>query len=273
MLKAPRPLRIEEVEQLLARNLVASLATIDASGFPHITPLWFVWAEDAFWMTSLPDRPHLRRIASNAKAGISINTELPEREDRERPNQQVRAIGRVELSVDDGEVWTRRIRAKYLHDAPAEESPPAPSSATRSVMRLAPERILAVARCEDRRLTRLLVCRRRGSLREMAALRIERHQGERVRREGGVRNRTSRPVKAGVLGRRRSRPPRKRVHATGPTPRGLGDRSEGSRLRRPPHRRQVQSAKRLHSWFVVRAHVPTPAIDLHVRNGVSGSVC
>lgn len=79
MLNAPRSLQPAEIGQLLARDVVARLATIDSNGFPHVTPLWFLWAEDAFWMTSLPDRPRLRRLAGNPKAGICIDTEARRR--------------------------------------------------------------------------------------------------------------------------------------------------------------------------------------------------
>jgi nitroimidazol reductase NimA-like FMN-containing flavoprotein (pyridoxamine 5'-phosphate oxidase superfamily) len=35
-----RPLTEEEIDGLLARDVVARVATIDASGYPHVTPLW-----------------------------------------------------------------------------------------------------------------------------------------------------------------------------------------------------------------------------------------
>ena len=35
-----RPLSDEETADLLASDTVARLATIDASGYPHVTPLW-----------------------------------------------------------------------------------------------------------------------------------------------------------------------------------------------------------------------------------------
>jgi nitroimidazol reductase NimA-like FMN-containing flavoprotein (pyridoxamine 5'-phosphate oxidase superfamily) len=70
MLKPPRQLGADEVEQLLARDVPARLATVDAQGFPHVTPLRFVWRDGAFYMTSVADRPHLRRIARNPRVGI-----------------------------------------------------------------------------------------------------------------------------------------------------------------------------------------------------------
>lgn len=42
MIRAPRRLSEQEIEALLALDVPARLATIDAEGFPHVTPLWFV---------------------------------------------------------------------------------------------------------------------------------------------------------------------------------------------------------------------------------------
>ncbi len=60
MLKPPRQLGADEVEQLFACDIPAHLATLDAEGFPHVTPLWFVWTGGAFYMTSSAYRAVLR---------------------------------------------------------------------------------------------------------------------------------------------------------------------------------------------------------------------
>ena len=56
MVKRPRPLAPGEIEALLA-----------------------------FYMTSIADRPHLRRLAGNPRAGVLIDTEDAERDDGQRP--------------------------------------------------------------------------------------------------------------------------------------------------------------------------------------------
>jgi nitroimidazol reductase NimA-like FMN-containing flavoprotein (pyridoxamine 5'-phosphate oxidase superfamily) len=43
MVNQPRRLDQDEVDTLLALDVLARLATIDRQGFPHVTPLWFVW--------------------------------------------------------------------------------------------------------------------------------------------------------------------------------------------------------------------------------------
>ena len=62
-----------------------------------MTPLWFLWIDGAFYMTSIADRPHLRRIAGNPRVGVLVDTEDSERDDGQRPNRQARAIGDAEL--------------------------------------------------------------------------------------------------------------------------------------------------------------------------------
>ncbi len=138
MIRAPRRLSDEEIETLLALDVPARLATIDAQGFPHVTALWFVWDDGAFHLTSYSDRPHLRRLAGNPRAGLCVDIERPAREDGERPNLQVRAIGNAELFADEAGAWTRRIDEKYGSVRSAARI------GNRVVIRLRPDRLVAV---------------------------------------------------------------------------------------------------------------------------------
>lgn len=145
VIRQPRRLTDHEIEALLACDVVASLASIDADGFPHITPLWFVWTDGSFWMTSFADRPHLRRLEQNPQAGVLVATEAEQRPDGERPNQQVRAIGRVTLAADHDDAWTRRVREKYLGGPHGTGALARETDAARIVISLRPERLVAVA--------------------------------------------------------------------------------------------------------------------------------
>ncbi len=146
MIKPPRALTGEEIEALLALDVPARLATIDALGFPHVTPLWFVWAQGAFHLTSYSDRPHLRRLERNPHAGLVIDVERPDRGDGERPNRQVRAVGVAELFADANWEWTQRIDDKYEHgDGAAARSARRRAGGERTVIRLRPDRLVAVA--------------------------------------------------------------------------------------------------------------------------------
>ncbi|WP_036503414.1 MULTISPECIES: pyridoxamine 5'-phosphate oxidase family protein [Nocardia] len=103
-----------EVEDLLFSDTVARLATIDSHGYPHVTPIWFLWVDGVFYLTSYAGRPHLDRIVRNPRVGLVIDVEAALRPDGERPNKQVRVIGDATVSPDRGSVWTARIRTKYV---------------------------------------------------------------------------------------------------------------------------------------------------------------
>ena len=141
LVNKPRSLKPEEIHALLRADVPARLATIDSHGFPHVTPLWFIWEEDAFHMTSFSDRPHLRRLHRNPQAGLCIDVEQREREDGQRPNQQVRVTGRAELFADDDGLWTRRITSKYVKGPGLSRR----TAEFRTVIRLRPLRLIAVA--------------------------------------------------------------------------------------------------------------------------------
>jgi hypothetical protein len=104
-----------------------------------------VWADDAFYMTSIADRPHLRRVEHNPRAGLCIDVEGPERADGQRPNRQLRATGEIELFPDPAARWTTRITEKYVRGEGAAASIASRAADERVVMRLRPVKVVAVA--------------------------------------------------------------------------------------------------------------------------------
>ena len=144
MVKRPRRLAPGEIDTLLELDVPARLATVDRYGFPHVTPVWFVWADQKFVMTSIGDRPHLRRLAENPRAGLCIDIEDPERADGERPNRQIRAIGEAELFPDQGAQWTTRITEKYVRGVSASRTIAARTADDRVVISLTPIKLVAL---------------------------------------------------------------------------------------------------------------------------------
>ena len=145
MVKRPRRLDAREIDLLLALDVPARVATLDRDGFPHVTPLWFIWADGAFFMTSIADRPHLRRLAQNPRAGLCIDVEDAERPDGQRPNRQVRALGVAELAPDHDAHWTARITEKYVRGPSSGELVEARAADPRVVISLRPSKLVAVA--------------------------------------------------------------------------------------------------------------------------------
>lgn len=147
----PRPLNDEEIADLLTSDTVARLATIDASSYPHVTPLWFLWADGAFHFTSDSGRPHLPRLQANPRAGLVIDVEAGQRSDgqrpsKQRPSKQLRATGDAALCPDTDAAWTRRIWDKYITGSEAmSEAAASLSDRQRVLIRIAPRHTVAVA--------------------------------------------------------------------------------------------------------------------------------
>jgi nitroimidazol reductase NimA-like FMN-containing flavoprotein (pyridoxamine 5'-phosphate oxidase superfamily) len=139
-----RPLSEQEITGLLARDVVARVATIDPSGYPHVTPLWFLWVDQAFHFTSDAGRTHLARLRANPRAGLVIDVEGEQRADGERPNSQVRAVGDARLSSDADGAWTRRIWDKYISGSAADPAARL-QGRHRVLIRIVPSQIVAVA--------------------------------------------------------------------------------------------------------------------------------
>ena len=132
------------VHEHVALAVPIHLASIDRDGFPHVTPLWFEWDASAFWMTSLAEAPHIRRLRANPNASVCLDIEREERADGERPNQQVRAVGCADLFEDADGQRTRRITERYLVGPGRPAMVERRSAAPRIAIKLVPLRLVAV---------------------------------------------------------------------------------------------------------------------------------
>ena len=129
--------------KLLELDIPAHLATIDPDGYPRITPIWFLWEDGVFRMTSVEGRPHLRNLARDARAAVCVDTEAREAVTGIRASRRVRAQGLAETSRDDAGHWTRRITLKYVGGSDGEAAAERRASMPRVVITLRPERVLA----------------------------------------------------------------------------------------------------------------------------------
>jgi nitroimidazol reductase NimA-like FMN-containing flavoprotein (pyridoxamine 5'-phosphate oxidase superfamily) len=133
-----RDLTQSETNALLHRDVSACLAFVDAAGFPRQVPCWFLWDGDAFYVTSMADKFHVKRLQADARASICV--ELEERTESGRTNRQVKGVGRVEIFADEAGEWSERIRSKYLGELVVRQPT---SVASRVVLRLRPDRLVA----------------------------------------------------------------------------------------------------------------------------------
>jgi PPOX class probable F420-dependent enzyme len=105
-----------EVARFLAEPRVACLATNRADGFPHLSPIWFVFDDGVAFFALAQSRIHLANLRRDRRAALMV-------EQDERPelgwHAAVRGVvlrGRVELIDDERGVaeYGDRIDRRYL---------------------------------------------------------------------------------------------------------------------------------------------------------------
>lgn len=137
-------LHSEELSRVVTLDVPARLGWLDPDGFPRVTPLWFLYEDGAFYMTSVPDKPHVAGLRRDHRAFVCVDTEERVSVGGVRRNRQVKGRGRAELFDDEGGRWTRRITLKYMHGEEGEERAAYRASMPRVVIRLRPERLIAI---------------------------------------------------------------------------------------------------------------------------------
>lgn len=90
-------------------GLLMRLGTVGRDGFPHVTPLWYLYEEGVFFITTASDRVKARNMLHNPRVGFAIDSD-------QRPYCGLTATGAARL-VAEGEAaraLTRRIAARYV---------------------------------------------------------------------------------------------------------------------------------------------------------------
>lgn len=65
-------LRPDEIDELLRRPLLASLATIDPDGFPSIVPVWIEWDGATAWVVARATAAYVDNVRRDTRAGLSV---------------------------------------------------------------------------------------------------------------------------------------------------------------------------------------------------------
>ena len=123
----------------------ARLATLEEDGFPRVTPIWFLWEDGVFVMTSLPHQPHVKNLERDARAAICVDIEERETVEGIRSNRQVKGHGLAQVRPDESGDWTRRITRKYVRGRDGEAAAERRAAMPRVVIELRPERLLTAA--------------------------------------------------------------------------------------------------------------------------------
>ena len=124
---------IPESHRDLLESQVATLATIDAEGFPQLTEVWFLADGDDVRISLNDSRHKTRNLTERPQCSLLLL-------DLANPYRYLEIRARARIEPDDGYAFAGRVGAKYdadlkLHDGPGER---------RVVVTLVPEKIHAV---------------------------------------------------------------------------------------------------------------------------------
>jgi PPOX class probable F420-dependent enzyme len=98
---------VNDREAFLREAHVAVLATVDAKGRPHAAPVWYLYDDGVFLVSTGRDSRKHRNVAANPNVTLVIDK-------RELPYFAVMAHGRVEVGAGFSEEQRLRLAVRYL---------------------------------------------------------------------------------------------------------------------------------------------------------------
>ena len=101
------PMRGAELKAFLEEIRLCHWATVDSEGRPRVRPLWYLYADRAFWFTTRLELRHTGRdVVAGSPVAVSIASE-------ERPYRAVILHGTPEVWEEDRDRWLERIATRY----------------------------------------------------------------------------------------------------------------------------------------------------------------
>jgi PPOX class probable F420-dependent enzyme len=115
------------------------LAIVRRDGSPSVVPVWFVLDGDELIFTTGAETVKGRALRRDSRAAVCVDIE-------HSPYAYVQVAGRVEISTDPDELleWATRIAARYTGAERAEEVGRENAGEGELLVRLRPERIVAI---------------------------------------------------------------------------------------------------------------------------------
>jgi PPOX class probable F420-dependent enzyme len=120
------------------------LAVVRKDGSPHVVPVWFVLDGDDLVFTTNADTIKGKALRRDGRAAICVDMERS-------PYAYVLVAGEVEISTDLDEMlgWATKIAARYEGEESAEEFGRRNAVEGELLVRLRPERIVAIDYVDD----------------------------------------------------------------------------------------------------------------------------
>jgi nitroimidazol reductase NimA-like FMN-containing flavoprotein (pyridoxamine 5'-phosphate oxidase superfamily) len=128
------PLTRDEVDAFLSEVRLCHFATIDDRGAPRVRPLWYLWRDGSFWLTTRLEARHTGRdLANGGRATASIASD-------QKPYRAVIATGPIKIIGKD-EGLLRDISFRYGDES--QWLALALNEVDRTVLKLTPSRLLS----------------------------------------------------------------------------------------------------------------------------------
>jgi PPOX class probable F420-dependent enzyme len=134
---SPMPLEGDDLREFLEDVRLCHWATVGPDGEPNVRPLWYVYADRAFWFTT---RIEARRTGRDVTEGSSVAVSVAS---EDRPYRAVVAYGRPEVWDRDRDAWLERIATRYGEREGRSWLEGALKEEDRVVLRLVPDRVIA----------------------------------------------------------------------------------------------------------------------------------
>ena len=98
-------------KEFLKSQKILRLATIDSSGNPHIVPVWYMYANEKFYIGTNTKTKKAKNIKKNSKVSFCIDTGI-----KSPGIFGVMGVGRARLilKIDRVEVLAKRILLRYF---------------------------------------------------------------------------------------------------------------------------------------------------------------
>jgi nitroimidazol reductase NimA-like FMN-containing flavoprotein (pyridoxamine 5'-phosphate oxidase superfamily) len=137
-----RPLTQQEIADLTSLAIPAHLATLDPVGFPRVIPIWFLWEEGIFYLSSGPQSRHVQDLARDPRAGLCITVEESQTETGYRPFRQIMVRGYAYVQPDTDASWAQKLISKYIPGEAGAQRAKQEAEKPHMVIALRPERFL-----------------------------------------------------------------------------------------------------------------------------------
>jgi PPOX class probable F420-dependent enzyme len=114
-------LSAEERDEFVSRKLVARMATLRPDGWPHVTPIWYVWEHGRFLLSLGNSRRHLANLRRDPHVTMCVDVD-PRVEDPTKTPRAAVCFGLAELVEEEPLVRevTEKMELRYLGAVPPE---------------------------------------------------------------------------------------------------------------------------------------------------------